>query len=344
MNKPLTLLLAGFLALGVAQAQTSLPQAITQAYQKGSDVASQLATLNNAKADLAAKQADPSTLVVALTQAKQSAELELSRTTQTRLSVMQSVMNAHLSLYEAQENIKVLQAQVALNTRNLEVAKAKLEAKNGTQLDVSKAENTLASSKQNLADANAQLPILSAKLETLLGSTPTGKLRVSAPPAFAEKKVDLAALEQGLDNRLANLVQANNTVELASLNVKLADNDYTPASTLRDAKTSLDNATRTLETTRQSALTNLRDAYRNLQAALEKVRIAQKDQTDSETSYKQDQTRFQSGTISKLQLQQSELSLIQSRYAALQTADVYWKALAALSVAAGQDVSGLQVN
>ena len=53
--------LAG-LAIGQA-ALLNLNTAIQQAFSKGPDLASSIATLKNAQADLAAKEADPSTLI-----------------------------------------------------------------------------------------------------------------------------------------------------------------------------------------------------------------------------------------------------------------------------------------
>lgn len=329
-------------ALATAQAQApalTLPQALERALAQNPELANQRATLANARADLAAKQADPSTLVVPLTQAKNSAALEEARTAQKQLEVLQSVLSAYAALYEAQENVKVLEAQLALDARNLEVAKAKLEAKNGTALEVAKAESTLAASRQSLADARASLPILAARLETLLGQPAGGATRVTPPPAFQEVKLDPGALEQGLA-RLPSLLQAAQSVELAELNVRLADNDYTPAATLRDARASLENARRSLDNARQNALTTLRDAYRAVQNALEKVRIAQKELANDEATLKQDQARFNSGTISRVQLQGSEVALTRSRLAYQQAVNGYFKALAALSVAAGVDVTG----
>ena len=319
----------------------NLPTAINTALERGTDLSNQRATLANARADFASKQADPSVLVVALTQSRQSAALEEVRTNQKRLEVVQSVLSAYSNLYEAQQNIAVLEAQVALDNRNLEVARARLSARNATQLDVDKANNTLSSSRQSLADARAQIPILSNRLETLLGTSSSGNLQVTATPAFAQRNIILANLEQNLETRLPTLLQPAQTVELADLNVKLADNDYTPPATLRDARTNLENARRNLETARQNALTGLRDSFRNWQNTLERVRITQQDLANDQAALKQDQTRFGSGTISRLQLQQSEVAATRSAYTALQAVNNYWKALAALSVAAGQDVLGI---
>jgi outer membrane protein len=322
-------------------ASLSLESAIKQAFTQGPDVANSKATLENARADLKAKESDPSTLVVQLTQARQTAELNGAQYAMKRLEIAQSVTNSYINLYEAQENLKILEAQLNLDTRSLEIAKTKLAAKNGTQLDVNKAENTLASSRQSLADAKANMPILSNRLEVLLGAQVNGNLNVGMPPAFKEQKLNLTALETGLEKRLPNVLQSSQNVALNQLNVSLYDNDYTAPSTLRDAKTNLENAKRNFETSRSNAVTSLRDSHRSLLNSLERVRIANQDFANAEDDLEQAQAKFKSGTISKNQLQQTEVSTMRSRFSRLQANDNYLKALFNVATASGNDVTGL---
>jgi outer membrane protein len=337
---PALLFVASF-ALAQAVTPLTLESAVQQAFKNGPDIASSLATLENAKADLKAKESDPSTLILPLTQAQNTMELEAARVQAKRIEVVGSVTNAFISLYEAQENIKTLEANVALDQRNLDVAKAKLAQKNGTQLDVSKADNTLASNKQSLSDAKANLPILSNKLEPLLGLGLNTNLIAAAPPAFKEVKIDLAALQNGLEKRVASVLQVSQSTEIANLNVQLSDNDYTAPATLRDNKTTLENAKRSLETSRSSAITNLRDANRGVLNALERVKVADKDLDNQKESLAQDQVKFKNGTISRLQLEQTQVATLRSQFSYLQATNNYLKALNQVSSAAGTDVTGL---
>ena len=334
-------LLALSLTASVAFAQAlNLEGAVKQAFAQGPDLASSLATLANAKADLAAKESDPSTLIVPLTQARSAAALNQVQVDAKRLEVMNSVMGAYLNLFEAQENIKVLEAQIALDNRNLEIAKIRLAARNGTQLDVSRSENTLGASRQSIADAKANLPILSNRLEVLLGVS-TGNLTVSAPPVFKEIKFDVAALEANLETRLPSVLQLAQVVQISDLSVKLSDNDYTPPATLRDNKTALENAQRNLATIKKSAVTQLRDAARGTLNALEQVRLRANDRANAEEALAQDNLKFKNGTIAKLQLQQTELAALRSRFTYAQATNLYWRSVAALSVASGVDQTGL---
>ena len=317
-----------------------LEGAVRTALERGPDLSSSRATLDNARADLRAKESDPSTLILQLTQARQTAELNRVQFESKKLEITQSVTGAFISLYEGQENLKVLQAQADLDARALEVARAKLAAKNGTALDVSRAESSLASSKQSLADAKANLPILSNRLEVLLGTSTQGNLVVAAPPVMKERKVDVTALEAGLDARLPSVLQAAQAVSLNELNVRLADNDYTAPSTLRDAKTNLENSRRSLTTARANAVTGLRDSARSLANALEGVRIAKANLENAQESLEQDTAKFKSGTISRYQLQQTEVSALRSKFSLTQANDSYLRGLAGLSVSSGSDLTG----
>ncbi len=335
-----SLLLVGALAAAQVSA-TTLEVLLKTAFLKGADVASSTQSLQTARSDLTKLQSDPTTLVVSLTQGQQAVTLAITQLNASRITVLGNVTTAYLNLYEAQQNLEVLTAQVALDSRNLDVIKAKLAQKNGTELDVRKSENTLANSKQNLANQKAQLPTLSNKLEVLLGSDLKGDLTVADPPAFKEVKYDLATLEKALDANLPSVLQAVQSLELATLNVKLADNDYTPSNTLTDAKNSQTTAQRNLETARKNGVTNLRDAARNVASTLEAIRIAQVSLQNDSDSLKQDQQRYKNGSISRVQLQSSEVAVFKSAYSLGQAQDSYTKALNALSLSAGLDISGL---
>lgn len=328
-------------AIGLAQSNLTLPLALQQAYAKGSTLQSAQATLQNASIQLSALKGDPSTLVSQLTQGQQSFELAQVNLEASRLSVMQSVVNAYLGLYEGQQNLKLLQAQVALAERNLAVAKAKQGAGNATNLDVARAQTNVDSQQQSLANAQAQLPVLSAQLATLLGVSDLGNVTATPPSAAPALTVTLSALNKDLFDRLANVIQAQQAVELAQLNVKLADNDYTPAVNLTSAKTSLENNQRTLKTAQQNAQTSLNNSYQSAVNASKLIAVAQQTAANAAKVVEQDQVALKAGTVSALQVQTDQVSLQSAQYSLLQAQDAYWKALAALSVAAGQDLTGL---
>jgi outer membrane protein TolC len=322
-------------------ATIDLPQALARAYGQGTALANAQTNLANAELQLEAVQADPSALVLQKTQAQQAAAQSRIALESTRLQVLQSVVNAYQSLYEAQQSVALAQAQRDLADRDLQVAQAKFGDGNATSLDVSKARTALQSAQQTLANAQAKVPVAGSQLATLLGVTDLGSVTAVAPPDLPQVSAKLADLEQGLLGRLASVAQAQQAVDLYTLQTKLYDNDYTPRMTYQTAKTALDNARRSLDTARQNASTSLANAYQAAHDAYARIAIAQQNLGNAQSVLQQDQAALQAGTVSALQVQSDQVAVASSRFSLLQAVDGYRNALVTLSVSAGQDLTGL---
>ena len=161
---------------------------------------------------------------------------------------------------------------------------------------------------------------------------------MQAPKIGKIKTLDLNKLETNLDDRSPTLLEAAQAVELAQLNVKLSDNDWTPAVQLRQAQTGLSNAQRSFDGAQRSATTQLRDAFRANDDALEQSQIASQARENADRTLAQDKSRLAGGTISRLEFLNSEIAAVRARYQAIQANDGYLISLAALSVASGMDL------
>ncbi len=323
-----------------ATSTLSLGQALSLAYTQGPTLTSAQTTLQNAQATLRARQGDPSTLVADLTSAQNAVKLAQVNLANARLTVLQSVVNAYLGLYETQQNINLLTAQLNLDQKNLQVAQAKLQARTGTSLDVSKAQNTVNTDQQNLANANAQITVQATELARLFAQS-TSTLTLQAPPAPPKLTTPLATLTQGLNARLPSVVQAQQAVANDQLTVQTSNNDYTPRLTLQNAQADLQNDQRTLANTEKTAASTLKDSYSAAQDAYSRIAIQQKAVTNAQTTLTQAQARYKSGIISLVDLQSSQVALQSAKFTLTQAVDTYWKSLAALAAAAGSDVTGL---
>jgi outer membrane protein len=270
--------------------------------------------------------------------ARQAFTLAQARLNSTRLEVTQSVVSDYLALFEAQENSSVIAAQLALDTRSLEITKARNEAGSATKLDVARSENQLKATKQSAQDLKAKMPVMDSRLARLIGLPRDASISVQAPKIGKPRALDLNALETNLEGRSPVLLEAAQVVELAQLNVKLSDNDWTPVVQLRQAQTNLSNAQRSLESARRTATTQLRDAFRSTADALEQAQIAAQARDNAERTLTQDKSRLAGGTISKLDFLQSEVAAVRARFQATQANDVYVISLAALGVASNLDV------
>jgi outer membrane protein len=255
-----------------------------------------------------------------------------------RLNTLQSTVTAFTALLEAQENVNLQTLQVAVDSKAVQVAQVKQNVGNATALDVEGAQNTLSGSQQNLADARAQVGLASARLSTLTGLG--GGVRAAGVANVPKLSTTLSKLQAGLDT-LTSQVSANNDLAAAQLNVKLADNDFTPARTLQDARTALANAQRSLDSAVKGATQTLASAYQTAQNSYELLGVAQAREAAALKTYSQDAARLKSGTISPVELQTSQLSLKKAQFARLQAQDNVLEALAALSVASGQNLTGI---
>jgi hypothetical protein len=343
MNR--TAVLFAVLLSSVALAQTApvltLPRAIATATAENLDLKNATAAVVQARATFAARDADPTALITDVLQARHSLELATVQAASARLEVVSDTVNDFLNLAENTDSVQYLDEQVKLSTRNLEITRARLQARTATPVDVQRAETELAGARQQLGDARAQRPIIAARLGRLLGFERGVEPNIAEPEALRVRSVNLAALETGLDDRVLTVVRAAQAVEFAELIVKVSDNDYTPEQTKREAGTNLEAARRALSTERRKALTTLRDTNRAVGDALEGARVAQKNAEAAAQTFRNDTVRLQNGLIARVQLEASALSNRKAQVDAVRAANGYVRALAGLSLAGGVDVTGL---
>ena len=298
-----------------SQAQTSarttitLPAAVASALSAGSTVRDAQTGVASSTSTLKAVLADPSTLASALLSAQQ-AQAQLS---QARLTATQNAINAFTALYQTQEQTEVQALQIQVDSKALQVAQVKLSTRNGTALDV---QNTLSTSRQNLQDTQAQLLVNSQKLANVIGKP--GSYTDSTSPNASPVRQNTS-----LSSNYPTLLRDQQAVDTAALSVRLADNEFTARVTLDQARTALSNAQSTAEAAQASYQTALQT------------------EANTQATYKQDGVRLSSGTISAVALQQSQLTLKKAQYARAQALVAVWQALAALSTASGQNVTGL---
>lgn len=345
MNRTLTLLLA-LSAASTAGAQSApvtltLSGAVTRAVTQGVDVTTARANLQKAQANLRAVRADPSSIITTLTQAEQDVAAQTAALNSAKLSAAQAAVTGYVQAAEAARRVTLAQAQVSLSERQLKIAQARLAARVATQLDVNRAQTTLNGDRQDLRDAQASLPVTEAALTRTLNLPGTANLTLSAPGDAPKLSVTLAALQSGLDKRLPSLVQAANGAAFAALQVRLADNDYTPARTLDDARTAQANAARGLDDGLRAAQTGVRDAYRSAQDAQARVAVAREAAANAQAALRTAQARLQAGTAAAIEVQQAQLQAQQADFSVLQAQGGVWRSLAGLGTAAGQDVTGL---
>ncbi|TBH20805.1 TolC family protein [Thermus thermamylovorans] len=331
-------LLLGLPAL--AQPALDFPGAWEVALGQNPGYRNALISRESAAAELRALEADPGTLVLPLTQARQALALAEVAVAQRRLSLLQEVLAAYAALLEAQEREGVLRAQRALAERNLAVVRARKEVGNATELDLVRAEAELRAVALALEGLAAQRLALKRTLEAALGAGLPPGVRLAPLPEPGPPGLSLEELALGLEERLPALVEARQAVALAELQVRLADNDYTPRLALERARAGLEAARGSWANLRAQALSGLEAAHAQAQAAWNGVQTAREGLANQERALAVARSAFAAGTVSRLELEREEVALLQARQALLEAHNAYWRALAALGVAAGRDLTG----
>jgi outer membrane protein len=343
--KILSILALGFalnsLAFAQAPAPLTLEKGVQMALEANSDVQSAENALTLANRTLVARNADPTALITDLLQARQGAELAAAQLSSAKLDATSETVSEFLNLAEAKDSIEVLELQFKLLTRNLEITKARLQAKTATPVDVQKAQTDLSGVQQQLSDAKASRPVIVARLARVLGMARGTEVVIADAPAFKLRVLNIIELEKNLEDRAPQLVQAGQGLELAELNLKITDNDYTPEQQKREAATSLENAKRAVATAKRRAVNTFRDAARGVTAAAEGIGVAKQSLSVATRNSENDRERLKQGLISKVQLEATLLAQLQAKQSLAKAENGYLRALAALSLAAGVDVTGL---
>jgi outer membrane protein len=318
----------------------SLERVVQTAFAENLDIKNAANALTQATATFQARNADPTALITDVLQAQQAANLAKVNLNAARLEVMNDSVSEFLNLSENTDNLELLTAQVKLLERNLEIVKARLQSRTATTVDVQRSETDLNGARQQLSDARAQRPIISARLGRLLGLAKNDEPQIADAPKLQARALNSAQLEAALDERAPQVVQAAQAVEFAELIVKVSDNDYTPEQDQRKAKTDLENARRALATATRRATNQLRDAVRSAADALEGAKVATQNAATAQRTLANDRVKLQNGLIARVQLESSELTARRAEFDATRAANGYWRALAGVSLAAGADVTG----
>lgn len=334
----IVILVLGLLVLGFSQEKKVLTfnDALNIAFQNNRDLLVAKINLQDAESSYNEKKIDPTTLILALKQAELNLKLERVKFNNTKLQITQNVRNAYFSVLEAQAQLKLLEKQVTLAQEQYQATKQKYELSNATLLDVRQAEINLLSAQNNYKLGESNLKIAWNQFWETIGSKPIDIVLQELPLlTFDLKLEDLIAISQ---ENLPTLVQLKNNVELAELQVKLYDNDYTPKSQLRSAQSSLETAKMNLAQTLANTTITISQRLDQLLNNLEKVKIQEKSLQLAQENYKIDKIRLDAGLITKIALLNTEISLIQAEnnyYSALHS---YWKSVDSLSLAIGKSI------
>ncbi|MCX7795585.1 MAG: TolC family protein [bacterium] len=331
------MLLISNVVYGKEPVQLTMESAIELGLKQNQSVIDAQRNFEDAKQSLLEKEGDPTTLIVALTQARNNLAYAQAQYNYVKLQVTQTVRSNYLAVLEAQNQLNLAKKQLEVASENLKAVKTRRSLGNATDADVLQAENNVVSAQNAVTSAEANLKSATDKLLLSIGldtSTPV----VLTEPTFKEVKVDIEALKKQAQSNLPTVVQAKNSYELAKLQYDLANNEYTPQSQIRSAQLSLMSAQDSLKQVLDNLDLSINTAYQNVINALNQVRLQEKNLALARKNLEIDNARLKVGSITKLQLMSTESSLLSAENNYKSSVYSYMKALDALSVALGVKV------
>jgi len=317
--------------------QLTMESAIDLGLKQNQSMIDAQRNLDDAKQSLTEAEADPTTLILALTQAQNNLLYNQVQFNYVKLQVTQTVRSNYLSVLEAQNQLTLAKKQLEIANENLKATKVKRSLGNATDADVTQAENNVASAQNSVTLAESNLKPATDKLLLSMGMEPSAQV-ILAEPTFKEVKIDIENLKKQAQNNLPTVIQARNGYNLAKLQYDLANNEYTPQSQIRSAQLSLASAQDSLKQVIDNLDTTIDSAYNNVVNALNQIKVQEKNLDIARKNLDTDTARLKVGTISKLQLMSTESSLISAENNYKSAVYNYLKALDSLSLAVGVPV------
>ncbi|WP_233493074.1 MULTISPECIES: TolC family protein [unclassified Meiothermus] len=313
-----------FPLLAAGLAQQTQPLTLQAALAKAAEqapVQSAQAELADAQANLQRTLADPLLTRPARLQAEQRLALAQASLNRAKAQAESGIVQAYTQVLEALQQVALAKKSTELAQRNLEVAQIRQKNGSGTALESKNAQARLEDAQRNQAFAEQGLANARSNLRSLVGEF--AELAPLPPaPALPERSLLQSLLEQTPD-----LVQAQQRLELAKLQLELLDPSYAAQAEIEAAKARAEQAEAALREIRRGLSLQYENLYTQAQNAFRALGIQQSLLQNAREQLAADKRRLDSGLISPLAYAQSELAALQAELAALQAQGSYLRAL-----------------
>ncbi len=251
-------------------------------------------------------QNDPLAIKPDLLEARVTKDVAVARLTAVKLEVRKTVTSEYFAWTEAEDaldfaKIKLEFAQVSLNA-----AQARFKTGAITSIELKRGEAETRSSEVDVTNTDTDFTASSDALKARIGYLPDAQQTPETTP-----RPQRATLEASLENHL-KWIAAKGTLERVRLDFEIKNNEFTAIVEKNAAKTAVSDAERNLTDVRYNLKTIFAaswDAYQNsFNAIAPKERLVQNAQEEVKTQ----QQRLEKGLISRLTVQQAQVSLAQA--------------------------------
>lgn len=237
----------------------------------------------------------------------------------TKQDIVLSTDQLYYSLLRAEHVVSISEQALALAERQLEIAMAKESVGMATKLDIMRAANQTASARNSLANALLNRDLAMVALNQAIGFLPDTIL--SLRDEFSYEKTGGLDLDASIEFSLANrieIAQAQSAVEIADMNVELADNSFTPRLTYERAKLAAGDARVKLKEQQNKIALAVRQAYVALVQAEAKVELAGSKVNEARENLRITQLLFEADMATNVEVLSAQNQYTQSRIDSVQ--------------------------
>lgn len=319
MNKTL-LTLALILTPALALAQNLTLESALAKTNEQAPVSSARTELGDAQANLQRVLSDPLLTRPSKVQAEQRAALAQANLDRAVAQAQNSIAGAYAQVLEANIQNRLAQKGLEISGRSVEVAQIRQRNGSGTTLDVRNAQNRQDDARSNATRATNGLTLAQNSLRSLVGAF-ANLAPLPTAPAVPDDNAVTALLGKSPD-----IIQARQRVASANLQVELLDPSYAAQADIDAAKARAEQAAAGAREIERAFALQYDSLQQNAQAAFRSLAIQQQALTNAREALENDRRRLNSGLISALAFQQSELTFIQAELAAQQAQGNYLRA------------------
>jgi outer membrane protein TolC len=274
-------------------------------------------------ARLALEQTEATSLTkpspTSLYQSRMSLESARKNLEITKQDVVLGTDQLYYSLLRAEHLVSISGQALDLSERQFEIALAKESVGMATKLDIMRAENQTASARNSLASALLSKDLATVSLNQAIGFAPETILSLR-DEFFYEKTEDLgldASIEFALAKRV-EISQAQSAVEIADMNVKLADNSFTPRLTYERARLAAEDARIKLKEQQNKIALAVRQAYVALKQAEAKVELTESKVNEARENLRITQLLFEADMATNVEVLSAQNQYTQSQIDSVQ--------------------------
>ena len=155
----------------------------------------------------------------------------------TRLSILAETARNYLELRGAQRQLAIIEANLALQQRTLDLTSDKLRVGTGTELEVARAEGQLRATEARLPNLNAEIAAGAYRLSVLTGQPPAALLNdlLKREPLPAPPDIVPVGLPSDLLRRRPDIRRAERELAAATADIGVAVADLFPKFSLTGA-------------------------------------------------------------------------------------------------------------